>query len=256
MLSSHKFVYPFDVPNGVKILVAGCDVQDDRIEVEVLGIGDDLETWSIEYKRFVGDTEQSFVWDQLDNFLLKSWKHECGMDMYILGAAVDSGHRAKVVYDFCKKREYRRIFPVKGMSGWGKGLVNRAKAKNKEGAWLHLVYVDEMKSKVYSLLKLDTPGAGYCHFPDKPDYDETYFMMLTAERLERKRVNGQWKLHWALIKNRRNEALDCRNYALAIAYVLYPDIEAINKMPAPLSPNSITTIAKKAVRKVLSRGIQ
>ncbi|MDX1602022.1 MAG: terminase gpA endonuclease subunit, partial [Salinimicrobium sediminis] len=115
--------------------------------------------------------------------------------------------------------------------------------------------VDEMKSKVYSQLKLDTHGPGYCHFPDRPEYDESYFMMLTAERLERKRVNGQWTLKWHVIKNRRNEALDCRNYALATLYILYPDIEAINRLSGPISPHLLKPAGGTRKRKVVSRGI-
>ncbi len=255
-LASHKMVYQADVPEGVKVLVAGADVQDDRIEVEVLGVGDDLETWSISYKKFIGDTEEKAVWNQLDEFLSKPFKHVDGYSMYVLGAGIDSGHKAKIVYDFCRKREFKRFVPIKGVGGWGHGIIDRSKYRNKSGVFLLKIFVDEMKTKVYSQLKLDSHGPGYCHFPDKDEYNDDYFMMLSSERLQRKRNGGQWKLSWHVLRNRRNEALDCRNYALGFLYMMFPDIEAINRIETPVIAKPSQATGKARRRKVVSRGIQ
>ena len=49
-IASHREDYNADsIPKEVVFITAGIDVQDDRLEMEVLGHGRDSETWSIEY---------------------------------------------------------------------------------------------------------------------------------------------------------------------------------------------------------------
>jgi phage terminase large subunit GpA-like protein len=76
-------------------------------------------------------------------------------------------------------------------------------------------------------LKIHTPGAGYCHFP--ADYTEEYFKQLTSERIQTKFINGHPTRIWIMPKGRRNEALDCRVYALAAYHILNPNMEALLK---------------------------
>lgn len=222
-----KEEYTADVPDGALVLTAGVDVQADRIEVEVVGWGKGGESWSIDYARFMGSVVQDEVWNDLDDYLQKTWTHSTGVQLSIACAGIDSGHEAHKVYNFCKQLEYRRIFPVKGQGGWGRGLIDRPKTRNKFGIWLFNIFVDEMKSKVYSQLEIETPGPNYAHFPRKEVYDDNYFEMLTAERLVEKRVNGQKVLLWEIRAGRRNEALDCRVYAQAALSILNPNFDAI-----------------------------
>jgi len=253
-LSSHKEIYPAPVPRGAVVLTAGVDIQEDRIEAEVVGWGQNEESWSIEYVRFVGDIEDKFIWKQLDEFLNQTWKHQDGVDLNIACVGLDSGYKTRKVYKFCSTRLFRRIFPVKGMGGWGKGLINRPSKLNQDGVWLYLVYVDEVKSKIYSQLKVEAVGKyGYCHFPEKSEYDTAYFKMLTSEKLLRKMVGGKFKLSWHLTAGRRNEALDCRCYALAALNILKPNFEAIKNSGGPLVMKN-TTLKKKA--RVLSKGVE
>jgi len=252
-LYSHKDDYGADVPEGVLVLTAGVDVQEERIEVEVLGHGRLQETWSIDYAVFMGDTEQTVVWQQLDDYLHKTWRHRNGADLNIAITAVDSGFRAKVVYGFCKSREYMRVFPVKGRYGWGQGTMGRPKKRNDEGVMLFIAYVDEIKSKIYSQLCVDTPGPGYCHFPDTPLYNADYFRMLTAERLVPKRVHGQRILQWELPGGRRNEALDCRCYNLIAFQILNPNMELLSTR-GPLVIRNQKKSGKRKIR-TLSKGV-
>jgi len=252
VLYNRRENYKAEVPAGVMVITAGVDVQDDRIEVEVLGTGQEEENWSLGYERFMGDPEYDNVWNQLDKYLLKQWKHESGIMLNVACTAVDSGYKARIVYNFCKKRFHRRIFPVKGTDGWGRGLINRPNAKHKDGVWLVAAYVDELKTKIYSQLKTSLPGPSYCHFPEKTDYDSNYFRMLTAEKLTRPRVAGQYKLKWVLPAGRRNEALDCRAYAIAALNILNPKFETIKNTGTPITTKK-RTLKKK--RRVLSKGI-
>lgn len=253
-LSSHKEIYSAPVPEEVLVLTAGVDVQEDRIECEIVGWGENQKSWSIDYSRYVGDTESNYVWEQLDQHLLKTWRHQTGIDMNLACVAIDSGHRAKIVYKFCLSRFHRRVFPIKGVPGWGKGLINRPINMNQHGVWLYNAYVDEIKSKIYSQLKVEDENVqGYCCFPDRPEYDTSYFKMLTAEKLLRKRVSGQYKLVWELPPGRHNEALDCRGYSIAALNILKPNFEEIKKSGTPLVVKNTTLKRRK---RVLSKGVE
>lgn len=217
----------FDIPLGVRILTAGADVQGDRIECEVLGHGAAGETWSIEYKVFYGDTSQDQVWQEFDLFLQKKYRHQAGIMMNVSGVAVDSGFQSKKVYAFCKSREHRRIFPIKGRSAWGKGTISRPRKPNEYGVWLFILYVDEIKLKIMSTLKEASAGPQFCHFPKNEMYGENYFKGLTAEVLTRTRRGGRAVLDWVLPKGARNEALDCRCYNLAMLEILGVDMNVL-----------------------------
>lgn len=55
-LLNRRELYDADVPEGVLVLTAGVDVQDDRFEVEVVGWGIGKESWGIRYQKIYGDT--------------------------------------------------------------------------------------------------------------------------------------------------------------------------------------------------------
>lgn len=220
-------VYKSVIPKGGVVLVCGADVHKNKIEAEALAFGLGQESWSIEYKVFLGDTEYDSVWNQFDTFLLKQYQHESGVLMNFAITMVDSGYKTNKVYTFCKYREHRSIFPIKGWSGWGKGLTERPKKKISPGVFLFKAYVDEIKAKFYSQMKVDQPGPGYCHFPKSDIYSEDHFKMLTSERLRGKTIRGMTVLEWILPKGKRNEPLDCRIYAIAGVHIMNPDFDAI-----------------------------
>lgn len=249
----------WDLPEEALIVVAGVDVQDNRIEIEVVAFGKAEESWSVDYVTIQGDTARDFVWDQFDKWHQSArYSHPSGAHLAIACTGLDSGYRTEIVNKFCKDREWRRIFPVKGNDGWGRGYIERPKRRNKYGAWSFVAWVDELKSKVYSYLQIEEPGAGYCHFPKKRIYDAHYFRMLTAETMEVKLVGGQKRLKWTLRKGRRNEALDCRCYALtALAILGRPVEQLLEQGGAPVGGQSrqIPARTRRNRRRVLSRGI-
>lgn len=226
-LEKRKEPYRFEVPKDVVLLTGGFDIQDNRIEGEVVGWTRDLQSYSIDYRQFLGDTERNAVWIQLDQFLNKWWKHESGVKIPIALTALDSGYLTKQVYNFCRMREHRNIFPVKGTPGWGHGYIDRPLKRNKNGVWAFKAFVDEIKSKIYTNLGIEEVEPGFCHFPDRDEYNTAYFRMLTAEKLEKKWSNGRYRLQWVLPNGRRNEALDARAYAIAALNILNPDFDSL-----------------------------
>jgi phage terminase large subunit GpA-like protein len=68
-LEKRREYYEADLPDGVLVLTAGIDSQDNRLEVFINGYGVGKEAWAIEYKQLMGDTTQEDVWRQLDEYL-------------------------------------------------------------------------------------------------------------------------------------------------------------------------------------------
>lgn len=214
--------YAAEVPDGAMVLAAGVDVQEDRLEVEVTGWAEGEESWNVDLRVMYGDTSQAQVWDDLSALLDNRWKHETGAEMHVSVMCIDSGYRSNEVYDFCRKHTGRRVFAVKGMSG-PRPIVsapNRKKnAQNRAPVPVYIVGVDESKSLLYSRLRLDEHGPGYCHFPK--ERGEEYFAQLTAEKQVTKYRRGFPHQEW--VKTRpRNEALDLRVYSHAALRILNP----------------------------------
>lgn len=214
-------------PNGVLVITAGVDVQDDRLELEIVGWGLKEESWSLDYKVIHGDPVRAEIWQDLDSILEKPIKHAYGINMRIATTCVDSGgHHTAAVYSYCKKRQLRRIFAVKGSSISGKALVSRPSISNKMRVKLFSIGTDTAKEMIYSRLKIETIGSGYCHFP--ANRDDEYFKQLTAEKLVTRYHKGYPVRKWEKPAGRRNEALDCRVYALAAFGILAPDLETLS----------------------------
>jgi phage terminase large subunit GpA-like protein len=213
------------VPNGVVMVTAGIDVQDDRLEVEVLGIGRDEETWSLDYKVLYGDPAAPQLWSDLDALMATTYEREDSFELIIQSGAIDTGgHFTQAVYKYCKPRYGRRIFAIKGVGGEGKPLVGRPSTNNNMKCKLFPIGVDTAKEIVYSRLRIQETGAGYCHFPI--DRDDEYFRMLTAEEIVTRFHKGFRKREWRKTRA-RNEALDCRVYAIAASAILNTNINAM-----------------------------
>lgn len=207
-----------ELPPGVAVLTAGVDVQDNRLEYEIVGWGRDEESWSIAHRVIWGDPAGQDVWQTLDHDLRQSWPHSRAVSPFVVRAVcVDSGgHHTASVYRFAADRHQRRVWAIKGRGGPGVPLWPRrpskpAKARDKTP--VYLIGVDAAKEAIYARLRLTEPGPSFCHFP--AGRDPEYFTQLTAERQVTKYVKGRATREWKLAAGHRNEALDLRVYASA-----------------------------------------
>lgn len=217
------------LPDGVLLLTAGVDVQADRLEVEIVGWGVDEESWSLAYVTLYGNPARMDVWDALDDVLGCQYAFASGKKLDIACACVDSGgSNTEDVYQYAKRkaRQKRRIFAIKGQSQAGKPVAGRPTQNNSHRVKLFPLGVDTAKAAIFSRLKIEQPGPGYCHFPI--DREEEYYKQLTAEKLVQKKNKGRLMNVWEKVRP-RNEALDCRVYALAALKILNPNWDAISK---------------------------
>ncbi len=214
------------VPMRAGVLTAYADVQDDRIEAEVVAWGEEEESWSIERHIIPGVPSTPMVWRALDEFFRRRWRHESGAELRIAAAGVDTGgHFTKQVYQFVKKKYHRRIYGTKGASQAGKPLVSRPTKSNLGKIPLFSVGTDTAKETIYSRLNLDPGEPGYMHLPEK--YDEEYFKQLVSEKPKIKYLpGGRTRREWVKIRE-RNETLDLWVGNMAILAILNPNLRKL-----------------------------
>ncbi len=227
--------YTADLPDGVLLVTAGVDVQDNRFEVEITGWGKGYESWGILYRKIPGDLEKEETWDKLERFLDMELYFENKNSLLIACTCIDTaGHFTTQAYRFLKKMEkkQKRIFGIKGMGGEGIPLVNKVSTNNIEKVKIFLLGVDSGKEILMTRLNTQDAGPGYCHFPLNPDrgYDETYIRGLSSEQRVIHFKDGRPVLKWVKKSSGiRNEPLDLRNYSTAAAEILRPDWDVLEK---------------------------
>ena len=199
------------IPLNAGVLVCGVDVQDNRIECEVVAVGKGEETWGIEEKILNGDPARLDVWNELEIFLQTEYIHAAGHRMRIKATCIDTGgHHTQQTYNFVRPRERERIYGIKGANRPGEPIwPKRASRKNTGGINLYIIGTDGAKDYIYNRLRITEPGPGYMHFPLQ--YDEEYFRQLTAEKV----VYEKGVRRWINKHGVRNEALDRRVYVVA-----------------------------------------
>jgi phage terminase large subunit GpA-like protein len=202
------------LPAGVVLITAGADLQADRIEMEIVGWGQDEESWSLAYVVLPGDPAQRELWDMLDQALSLTFEHPCGRELKIAAACVDSGFHQPTVQQFCNERSHRKVYPIKGVAGQ-RPIWPRMHGHSADRRPLWMVGVDAAKEGLYARLKITEPGPGFCHFPINDQYDLGYFEQLTAETCRVRYTKGFAHREWTKKAGARNEALDARNYAYA-----------------------------------------
>ena len=232
------------IPKEVLVLTAGCDVQSDRVECSVVGWSANNHSYVIEHQIFWGDPNQLTVWEDLDTYLLNNFATEDNRQLKIAIACVDSGYSTQNVYAFCKQRQGRRVFAVKGQSQSGKPISNRPTQAGKQRVALYPIGTDTAKDTLFSWLNAEEEQNGYIHFPATADQE--YFDQITAEKRIVKYYKGQKKMAWKQTRE-RNEALDCYIYAMAGFYILSPNLDTMDKRKQ--APNTKPDNDKKLIKK-------
>ena len=212
------------VPDDVVILTAGVDVQDNRLEISVIGWGRDDESWVISHSTLYGDPSTPQLWTSLDSHLMRQYETESGRRMAIRSTCIDSGgHFTNSVYQYCKKNAGRRIFAIKGVGGEGKPIAGRPSKNNVAKCPLFPIGVDTVKDLLFARMRIQEPGAGYIHFSDT--LDDEYFRQLTAEKIVTKYHRGFKKRIFEKVRT-RNEALDTMVYSLAAYAIIGINVNA------------------------------
>ena len=254
------------VPEEGLVLVAGCDIQHDRIEVEIKAYGKNKRSWSIDYRVYFGNPEGTLLWQNLDELLDEDFEHASGGTMRLSMLAVDSGYATNNVYAFGRRHGLSRVMVVKGRPASQNEYVSKPSIRDfdykgktiKKGVRLFSLNVTKLKTQLFTYLKTeDEEGAGYMFFP--VGYDTEYFKQLTAEiMLKKKDKRGFY--HYEYRRIYRNEVLDCNVYARAASIFLGVDYltdlqwEEIQKRI--IGKQASNLYSKKKSVEVVSKGVE
>jgi len=224
-LAERREAYGEGIPEEVIFLTCGVDVQDDRLELSIIGWGRDDESWVIDHKILYGDPSTPQLWTSLDSHLFTTYLTNDDRQLPIRATCVDSGgHFTNTVYSYAKKNYSRRVFAIKGVGGEGKAIAGRPSKNNIGKCMLFPIGVDTVKDLLFARMRIKDEGPGYIHFHD--DLNDEYFRQLTAEKIVTKFSRGYKKRVFQKIRP-RNEALDCFVYAVAAYAILNVDINSI-----------------------------
>ncbi|MFN6998573.1 MAG: phage terminase large subunit family protein [Elioraea tepidiphila] len=241
------------VPAGALFLTAGADVQRDRIEVSIWAWGRGLESWFVDHVIIDGGPDRAPIeqssmgsrhagtWASLTALLGRTWSHASGARLGLAKLAIDTGYEAPAVYAWARRAGHAQVVPVKGVDGFNRAApivgpsyvdVTEGGRKLRRGARLWTVAVATFKSETYRFLRLGRPTdeeiaagivypAGYVHLPRGMEAE--WVKQLVAEQLVTIRnKRGYAHQEWQKMRE-RNEALDCRVYARAAAWIAGAD---------------------------------
>lgn len=190
-LTLNREDYDAEVPTGVLFLTAACDVQGDRIEYEVKGWGRDDESWSIEYGVLDGDPGKDDVWFELEEKWTREFIGTQGV-FRVQCAMIDSGYHAQQVYRFAKRHAARKWYACKGLGDPTKPIISKPTwVGSNPKIRMIPIGTNAAKDEAFSFLKITEYGPGYCHFPNRPEYDEAFLKQLCAEKKVMRARMGQ-----------------------------------------------------------------
>jgi phage terminase large subunit GpA-like protein len=247
------------VPAAGLFLTAGADVQKDRIEVDVWAWGRGLESWLVDHIVIEGGPARPEAWEALTDLLGRNWRHAGGAELGLARLTIDTGYETAAVYGWARSVGFAQVAPVKGLEGFNRSSpvsgptfvdATAGGKRLRRGARLWTVATSTFKAETYRFLRLARPtseeleaGAAFApgtvHLPGWADTE--WIRQLTAEQLVTVRNRrGFAKLEWQKLRE-RNEALDCRVYARAAAWIAgadrwpeatWADLEAQLGMPS------------------------
>jgi len=219
---------------GAVFLTCAVDVQQDRLEAEVIAWGRNRVRWSVERKIIIGSPKDTETWDELEDYISSTFTHVSGYEMAITKVGIDSGYESQSVYNFCRKFDPRRVVPLKGQDDLSqivaapRAVDVRENGKTlRRGVKLWRVGTNLIKGELYGDLQKDPPKdsleadpQGFIHFPE---YEGEYFEQLVAEERKLKRnTKGHTVVEWHKIRD-RNETLDLHVYNRALAAIVGMD---------------------------------
>lgn len=237
------------VPRRALYLTAQVDIQDDRLEYEVLAWAYGRECWSLEYgviQEHGPDgsalpSSAPILWERLDAVLKREYQHEAGGKLPIFAMAIDTGHKPKPAYAFARRKarpgygpaglkifQPHTVVLVRGHAGASTQIIHSVSTRDaaKRRSNLPLVEIGTViaKQEIYDNLRMPAPQKGeakpgYFH---NPSYGDVYFKGLCSEN---RIVHKDKSVTYEKVEN-RNEPLDLKVYGVALAEII--DIEHMN----------------------------
>lgn len=219
------------VPWGGLVVTGASDVQADRIECYAKAWGRGEESWLVDARIFYGDPsvaegQPGSPWNEVTAWRRQPFAHASGVTMRMRAHGIDTGYLTQDVYAYVRRHAHEKVLALDGRDKRAKAIlgkpvdveINHRGLRLRKGVKLWPVGTYPAKALVYGRLRVTTPGPGYMHF--STDLLGSYYEQLTAERLVTKYVRGHALHEWVKPNGKRNEALDCEVYSVAVAHYL------------------------------------
>ena len=222
------------MPIGGLILVAGVDIQHDRIEVVLRAFGRGEESWLVQYIRIFGNPAvyEDPVWADLNTILYHKYRSVRGYKIGLSAVSLDTsdGTTSDATYKWVRNNQRKGIpfvMAIKGSSLKDSEIFARpvpTKETNKRNTkaakyGLQVFIVGTSRAKDLLIgesgrVSLDGSGPGRFH-TYKNTSPEYYSQLLESEvKAPIRTSNGHIVKAWQKKVGRRNEVLDCEVYAL------------------------------------------
>jgi len=231
-----------DIPENILVLVAGVDIQHNRNEMVILGFDRDNVIHILEHQVHWGAWDSDEQWKALDVSINRKFKHPLGGGIKLDCVAIDSGdgRTQKAVYDFCRPRLRKKVFPIKGAGGFSRRFIQKSNHKDSMPLWI--IGVDSVKSHIMERIG----RADLMKFSDT--LEPIFYEQLLSEQKTVSYSRGQPIHMFKRIPGRDAEVLDCVTYAIAARQILNIDFDQRTDMLKRdlLSKENITA---KRVRK-------
>lgn len=208
------------LPPKIGAALASIDVQKDRLESLVIGVGEGEETWVLDWQQHDGSPEHPATW-------AAAWEAiNAPRPVRLHGLAIDTGFLADTVWQYVERWNGRGfpVIGVKGIGGRGRPWIappGATRLKRQRRPWM--VGVDTAKDALALRWRIAIPpgGAGALHIADT--LPEAFCDQVTSEELKLVLINGRMQWVWRVIsRDRRNEGLDLLVYALGMMYARGP----------------------------------
>ncbi|MFH0259510.1 terminase gpA endonuclease subunit [Vibrio barjaei] len=213
------------LPKATRCILGSVDTQKYRFEYHLWAVGENGETWALDYGAVHGDPEEEETQTHLIEKLTQPFSLVDGRQLVAYAVVMDcNGHAWKAMLEF-----------VAPYQGWLYAIRGDAYGKNKFKTDLTLSYsvhkevgceyrtinVHQLKNKAAERLNLTKFGKNYVHYPNTESFNLDYFQMLTAEHLIGSGSNVKWDIKPG---HKRNEPWDLLVYFLWLYEYLRPTI--------------------------------
>jgi phage terminase large subunit GpA-like protein len=223
-----------EIPQGVRLLIASCDIQKNRIYYIVRGWGERASSWLITCGVLYGETVEEGIWTDLADLIQEG---VCGKRLSLV--LIDGGYRPggvdelplNRVYDFA--RQYPRLVRVtKGSSTLMRAPlvasnieVTQKGTAAKAGLKLLRLDTDFFKSWLFERIRRPQGQPGAWYLPG--DVSEDYCRQVVSEARVRL---ASGRIKWVR-RSRENHFLDCESMNAAGAHLL--NVARLGPMTAP-----------------------
>lgn len=219
LVNRMESVSPLPAPIGAGF--AAIDVQKDRLESLVIGVGAGEEVWVLDWQQHDGHPEHAATWQTAFDAI------NAPRGLRLHGLAIDTGYLADSAWQYVERWHNRAGYPVlgvKGIGGRGRPWITPpgvTRTKRQRRPWM--IGTDTAKDAIHLRLQIPVPpgGAGAMHLAETLPME--FADHLTAEELRRILINGRQQWVWRLRRpDLRNEGLDLLVYALGVLYARGP----------------------------------